>query len=55
MKIVQDREESIRQYDGKFVVWEKRFLPDLVPNYKRIKKKDYCDPYFWVLTEVLDG
>ena len=52
MKTVQDREESIRQYDGKVMVWEKRFLPDLVPDYKRIKKKEYCDPYFWVITEV---
>ena len=52
MKIVQDREESIRQYDGKVMVWEKRFLPDLVPDSTRIKKKEYCDPYFWVITEV---
>ena len=49
------REEAVREYDGKVVVWEKRCMPELVDNYKRIKKKDYCDPYFWVMVEVRDG
>lgn len=53
MKIV--REETVRQYDGKMVVWEKKFLPELVTDYKRIKKKEYCDPHFWVITEVIDN
>ena len=49
------REEAIREYDGKTVVWEKKFMPEMVENYKRIKRKEYCDPYFWVITEVKDG
>jgi len=47
-----EREEVVRPYDGKTVVWEKRLMPDLVENYKRIRRKEYCDPYFWVITEV---
>lgn len=54
MKNIQAREEAVRKYDGKTVVWEKRFLPDQVPAYERIKSKEYCDPYFWMITEVLD-
>lgn len=56
MKNIQarGREEAVRKYDGKTVVWEKRFLPDRVPDYERIKSKEYCDPYFWMITEVLD-
>ena len=50
--IVLEREEVVRQYDGKTVVWEKRLMPELVENYKRVKRKEYCDPYFWVITEV---
>jgi len=50
--IVLEREEVVRPYDGKTVVWEKRLMPDLVENYKRIRRKEYCDPYFWVITEV---
>ena len=46
------REEAVRVYDGKTVVWEKKFMPELVENYKRIKSKEYCDPYFWIITEV---
>ena len=53
MKIV--REETVLQYDGKVLVWEKKLIPELVPNYGRIKKKEYCDAYFWVITEVKDG
>jgi hypothetical protein len=49
------REEAIREYDGKTVVWEKKFMPEMVENYKRIKRKEYCDPYFWTITEVKDG
>ena len=30
------KEESVREYDGKVVVWEKRCMPELVENYKRI-------------------
>ena len=48
------KEEAVREYDGKVMVWEKRCMPELVENYKRIKKKDYCDPYFWVIMEVKD-
>jgi|TARA_R110000765_G_scaffold305265_1_gene399185 hypothetical protein len=48
-------EETVRQYDGKIVVWEKKFLPELVPHYERIKSKEYCSSYFWVITEVRDG
>ena len=50
--IVLEREKVIRPYDGKTVVWEKRLMPDLVENYKRIRRKEYCNPYFWVITEV---
>ena len=50
--IVIEKEEVVRTYDGKTVVWEKRLMPDLVENYKRIRRKEYCDPYFWVITEV---
>ena len=49
---VTERDEVVRQYDGKTVVWEKRFMPELVERYKRIRRKEYCDPYFWVITEV---
>ena len=49
------RDEVVRAYDGKIMVWEKRFMPELVENYKRIKRKDFCNPYFWVITEVEDG
>ena len=49
------RDEVVRAYDGKVIVWERRFMPDLVPNYERIKKKEYCDPHFWIITEVKDG
>tara|TARA_R100000687_G_scaffold68633_1_gene57835 strand:- start:7 stop:228 length:222 start_codon:yes stop_codon:yes gene_type:complete len=52
LPIVLEREEVVRQYDGKTVVWEKRLMPELVENYKRVKRKEYCDPYFWVITEV---
>ena len=50
--IVIEQEEVVRTYDGKTVVWEKRLMPDLVENYKRIRRKEYCNPYFWVITEV---
>ena len=50
--VVLEREEVVRPYDGKTVVWEKRLMPDLVENYKRIRRKEYCNPYFWVITEV---
>ena len=50
--VVLEREEVVRQYDGKTVVWEKRLMPELVENYKRVKRKEYCNPYFWVITEV---
>ena len=50
--VVLEREEVVRPYDGKSVVWEKRLMPELVENYKRIRRKEYCDPYFWVITEV---
>ena len=33
------KEQVVRAYDGKLMVWEKRFMPELVENYKRIKKK----------------
>ena len=46
------KEETVRAYDGKTIVWEKKFMPELVENYKRIKSKEYCDPYFWVITGV---
>ena len=49
------REEAVRVYDGKTVVWEKKFMPELVENYKRIKNKEYCDPYFWIITEVKEN
>mgnify|MGYP003628220604 CR=1 FL=1 len=49
------KEETIRAYDGKVVVWERRKMPDLVPNYAVIKRKEYCDPFFWVIVEVRDG
>ena len=51
-KIKMQREEAVRVYDGRTVVWEKKFMPELVENYKRIKHKEYCDPYFWIITEV---
>ena len=31
--VVIEREEVVRPYDGKTVVWEKRLMPDLVGNY----------------------
>ena len=46
------KEETVRAYDGKIVVWEKKFMPELVENYKRIKRKEYCNPYFWIITDV---
>ena len=49
------KDKAVRAYDGKIMVWEKKFMPELVENYKIIKKKDYCNPYFWVITEVKDG
>ena len=49
------KEQVVRAYDGKLMVWEKRFMPELVENYKRIKKKEYCNAYFLVLVEVEDG
>jgi hypothetical protein len=49
------REEVIRSYDGKVMVWERRNMPELVQDYKRILKKDYYDPHFWVLVEVREG
>ena len=49
------KDKAVRAYDGKIMVWEKRFMPELVENYKIIKKKDYCNPYFWVIVEVEDG
>ena len=49
------REEAVRVYDGRTVVWEKKFMPELVENYKRIKHKGYCDPYFWIITEVKEN
>ena len=52
LPIVLEREEVVRPYDGKSVVLEKRLMPELVENYKRIRRKEYCDPYFWVITEV---
>tara|TARA_R110000850_G_scaffold64597_2_gene144953 strand:+ start:172 stop:387 length:216 start_codon:yes stop_codon:yes gene_type:complete len=48
------REEVIRPYDGKIVVWERRNMPELVKDSKRIMKKDYYDPHFWVMVEVRD-
>jgi hypothetical protein len=45
-------ETCVREYDGKLVTWEYRFMPELVPNYKRIRKKEYCNPYFWVIIDV---
>ena len=49
------KEETVRAYDGKIVVWEKKFMPELVENYKRIKRKEYCNPYFWIITEVKES
>ena len=49
---VIEQEEVVRPYDGKTVVWEKRFMPELVEGYKRIRRKEYCNPYYWVITEV---
>ena len=49
------KDRVVRAYDGKLMVWEKRFMPELVENYKIITRKDYCNPYFWVLVEVKDG
>ena len=46
------KEETVREYDGKTIVWENKFMPELVENYTRIKNKEYCNPYFWVITEV---
>ncbi len=48
------KETKVREYDGKRITWEYLFRPDLVADYKRIKKKEYCDPFFWVITEVED-
>ena len=48
------KDKAVRAYDGKTMVWEKKFMPELVENYKIIKKKEYCNPYFWVLVEVKD-
>ena len=55
LPVVMETEEVIRQFDNKTIVWEKRFMPELIDNYKRIKRKEYCDPYFWVITEVKDN
>jgi hypothetical protein len=43
------KETSIREYDGKLITWEYRFMPELVTNYKRIRKKEYCNPYFFII------
>ena len=49
------KDKAVRAYDGKTMVWEKKFMPELVENYKIIKKKDYCNPYFWIITEVKES
>jgi|TARA_R100001530_G_scaffold50510_2_gene37558 hypothetical protein len=53
-KKMNKKETKVREYDGKRITWEYLFRPDLVADYKRIKKKEYCDPFFWVITEVED-
>tara|TARA_R100001086_G_scaffold199818_1_gene116018 strand:+ start:135 stop:329 length:195 start_codon:yes stop_codon:yes gene_type:complete len=50
--LVLEKEEVVRAYDGKTITWEKRFMPEFVENYKRIQRKEYCDPYFWMITKV---
>jgi len=47
-------EEAIRSYDGKTMVWEKKKMVHFVQNYSRIKNKEYCNPYFWILIDVKD-
>ena len=49
------KEEKIRKYDGKIMVWEKRFIPEFVKNYERIKRKEYCNANFWILIDIKDN
>ena len=37
--LVIKREEIVRSYDSKNITWEKRFMPELVENYKRIRRR----------------
>jgi hypothetical protein len=52
---VRDKETVVREYDGKLVTWSYMLMPDLVPNYKKIQKKEYCNPFFWIITDVTDN
>ena len=53
--LVRDKETVVREYDGKLVTWSYMLMPDLVPNYKKIQKKEYCNPFFWIITDVTDN
>ena len=52
---VRDKETVVREYDGKLVTWSYMLMPDLVPNYKKIQKKEYCNPFFWIITDVTNN
>jgi hypothetical protein len=49
------KETAVREYDGKLITWEYRSMPELVTNYKRIHKKEYCNPFFWVIIDVQEN
>jgi hypothetical protein len=45
--------ETVRRaFDGAFVTWEYKSMPELVPNYNKILKKEYYNPYVWVITHI---
>jgi hypothetical protein len=55
MKMEEDATDmTVREYDNKTLVWKKMFLPSLVNDYEKIKTKVYCDPYFWIIIDVID-
>jgi hypothetical protein len=52
---VNNKETVLREYDGKLVTWEYKFMPEFIPDYKKINKKEYCTPFFWVITDVQEN
>tara|TARA_R110000744_G_scaffold93636_3_gene180849 strand:+ start:2464 stop:2658 length:195 start_codon:yes stop_codon:yes gene_type:complete len=53
--LVRDKETVVREYDGKLVTWSYMLMPIFVDNYKKIQKKEYCNPFFWIITDVTEN
>lgn len=45
-------EKVKREYDNAILTWEYKSMPELVPNYNKILKKEYYNPYVWVITHI---